>query len=41
MALACDLRLAAAHARFGAPIARTLGSSLARVALLSPGAIWQ
>jgi enoyl-CoA hydratase len=29
MALACDLRLAAEHARFGAPIARTLGNSLA------------
>jgi enoyl-CoA hydratase len=26
MALACDLRLAAAHARFGAPVARTLGN---------------
>ncbi len=29
MALACDLRLAAEHARFGAPVARTLGNSLA------------
>ncbi len=27
MALACDLRLAAPHARFGAPVARTLGNS--------------
>jgi enoyl-CoA hydratase/carnithine racemase len=27
MALACDLRLAAAHARFGAPVARTLGNA--------------
>jgi enoyl-CoA hydratase/carnithine racemase len=27
MALACDLRLAASHARFGAPVARTLGNS--------------
>jgi enoyl-CoA hydratase/carnithine racemase len=26
MALACDLRLAAVHARFGAPVARTLGN---------------
>jgi enoyl-CoA hydratase/carnithine racemase len=26
MALACDLRLAAEHARFGAPVARTLGN---------------
>jgi enoyl-CoA hydratase len=26
MALACDLRLAATHARFGAPVARTLGN---------------
>ena len=26
MALACDLRLAASHARFGAPVARTLGN---------------
>ena len=26
MALACDLRLAAPHARFGAPVARTLGN---------------
>jgi enoyl-CoA hydratase/carnithine racemase len=26
MSLACDLRLAAAHARFGAPVARTLGN---------------
>jgi enoyl-CoA hydratase len=27
MSLACDLRLAASHARFGAPVARTLGNS--------------
>ncbi|MBI1735929.1 MAG: enoyl-CoA hydratase/isomerase family protein [Candidatus Rokubacteria bacterium] len=27
MSLACDLRLAAEHARFGAPVARTLGNS--------------
>src|SRR2546427_121799 len=27
MALACDLRLAAPHARFGAPVARTLRSA--------------
>jgi enoyl-CoA hydratase len=26
MSLACDLRLAAVHARFGAPVARTLGN---------------
>src|SRR5438445_8783508 len=26
MALACDVRLAAPHARFGAPVARTLGN---------------
>jgi enoyl-CoA hydratase/carnithine racemase len=29
MSLACDLRLAATHARFGAPVARTLGNALA------------
>ncbi|OGK96638.1 MAG: enoyl-CoA hydratase [Candidatus Rokubacteria bacterium RIFCSPLOWO2_02_FULL_73_56] len=29
MSLACDLRLAAAHARFGAPVARTLGNCTA------------
>jgi enoyl-CoA hydratase/carnithine racemase len=29
MSLACDLRVAADHARFGAPVARTLGNSLA------------
>jgi enoyl-CoA hydratase/carnithine racemase len=29
MALACDLRLAAEHARFGAPVARTLGNCTA------------
>src|SRR5204862_7514347 len=36
MALACDLRLAAEHARFGAPIARTLGHFVApaRLALM-------
>jgi enoyl-CoA hydratase len=33
MALACDLRLAAEHARFGAPIARTLGNFAAPVSL--------
>jgi enoyl-CoA hydratase len=27
MALACDLRLCASHARFGAPVARTLGNA--------------
>ena len=27
MSLACDLRVAATHARFGAPVARTLGNS--------------
>jgi enoyl-CoA hydratase/carnithine racemase len=32
MALACDLRLAAAHARFGAPVARTLGNCVAPLA---------
>lgn len=32
MALACDLRLAAAHARFGAPVARTLGNCMAPLA---------
>jgi enoyl-CoA hydratase/carnithine racemase len=32
MALACDLRLAAAHARFGAPVARTLGNCTAPLA---------
>ncbi len=29
MSLACDLRLVAEHARFGAPVARTLGNALA------------
>jgi enoyl-CoA hydratase/carnithine racemase len=29
MSLACDLRLSAAHARFGAPVARTLGNCTA------------
>ena len=29
MALACDLRLSAEHARFGAPVARTLGNCTA------------
>jgi enoyl-CoA hydratase len=33
LALACDLRLAAEHARFGAPIARTLGNFLAPASL--------
>jgi enoyl-CoA hydratase/carnithine racemase len=33
LALACDLRLAAAHARFGAPIARTLGNFAAPASL--------
>jgi enoyl-CoA hydratase len=33
MALACDLRHAAPHARFGAPIARTLGNFLAPASL--------
>ena len=33
MSLACDLRLAAEHARFGAPIARTLGNFAAPVSL--------
>ena len=33
MALACDLRLAAEHARFGAPIARTLGNFAAPMSL--------
>lgn len=32
MALACDLRVAAAHARFGAPVARTLGNCMAPLA---------
>lgn len=29
MAIACDLRLSASHARFGIPIARTLGNTIA------------
>jgi enoyl-CoA hydratase len=33
MALACDLRMAAEHARFGAPIARTLGNFAAPASL--------
>jgi enoyl-CoA hydratase len=33
MSLACDLRLAAEHARFGAPIARTLGNFAAPASL--------
>jgi enoyl-CoA hydratase len=33
MSLACDLRLAAPHARFGAPIARTLGNFVAPFSL--------
>lgn len=32
MSLACDLRLAAEHARFGAPVARTLGNCMAPIA---------
>lgn len=32
MSLACDLRLAAPHARFGAPVARTLGNCTAPMA---------
>jgi enoyl-CoA hydratase len=32
MALACDLRLCAEHARFGAPVARTLGNCTAPLA---------
>ncbi len=38
MALACDLRLAAEHARFGAPVARTLGNCTAPLALSLLGA---
>ena len=33
MALACDLRLTVPHARFGAPVARTLGNFLAPTSL--------
>jgi len=33
MALACDLRLVVPHARFGAPVARTLGNFLAPTSL--------
>ena len=33
LSLACDLRLAAAHARVGAPVARTLGNTLAPFSL--------
>lgn len=33
IALACDLRLAAPHARFGVPVARTLGNFLAPISL--------
>jgi enoyl-CoA hydratase/carnithine racemase len=33
MSLACDIRLVAAHARFGAPIARTLGNFAAPASL--------
>jgi len=33
IALACDLRLSAPHARFGVPVARTLGNFLAPVSL--------
>ena len=33
IALACDLRLAAPHARFGVPVARTLGNFLPPVSL--------
>ena len=32
LSLACDLRVAAAHARFGAPVARTLGNCMAPLA---------
>ena len=32
MSLACDLRIAASHARFGAPVARTLGNCTAPLA---------
>src|SRR5688572_32373492 len=33
MSLACDIRMVAAHARFGAPIARTLGNFAAPASL--------
>jgi enoyl-CoA hydratase/carnithine racemase len=33
IALACDVRLAAPHARFGIPVARTLGNFLAPISL--------
>jgi enoyl-CoA hydratase/carnithine racemase len=33
MSLACDLRIVAAHARFGAPVARTLGNFAAPFSL--------
>jgi enoyl-CoA hydratase/carnithine racemase len=33
MSLACDLRLVAEHARFGAPVARTLGNFVAPASL--------
>jgi enoyl-CoA hydratase/carnithine racemase len=40
MANACDLRIAAAGARFGAPIARTLGNGLSPANLRRLTATW-